>query len=86
MIPSVSRVLRLAVLLGSTGLLAACNSFGGAPEPQAQAAPSGGSSLWNIFKYAGPTVPPSMAPPEEEVDCPSVQILDGAAAAGPGPL
>ena len=79
MTASVSRAIRLAVLLGSAGLLAACNTFGGSSEAQAQDT-SGGSSLLNIFKYGGTTVPPSMNPPEEEVDCPSVQILDGAAA------
>jgi hypothetical protein len=79
MIRSVSRVLRLAALLGSAGLLAGCNTFGGSAEPQAASA-SGGSSFMNIFRYGGTTVPPSMNPPEEEVDCPSVQILDGAAA------
>jgi hypothetical protein len=72
--------LALAVLLSAA--LAGCSTFGGdsgsATEP---AAPSTGSSLANYFKF-GQATPPEPAPPmvQEELECPAVDVLDGAAA------
>jgi predicted small secreted protein len=79
MFRSVPRLSRLAAASAVAALLAGCNTFGGSSEPVAST-PSGGSSFMNMFKYAGPTVPASMSVPEEEIDCPAVQILDGTAA------
>jgi hypothetical protein len=39
-----------------------------------------GPSLKNFLLYGGATVPPPMQEPENEVSCPSVDIIDGAAA------
>ena len=67
--------------LAASGLLAAalagCTTFGGS-EPGAPPA-EGSSSLTNIFKYGGTTVPASRVT-EEEVDCPAVDVPPGTSA------
>jgi hypothetical protein len=40
----------------------------------------GGSTLGNMVLFAGPTVPPPMAPQTEDVYCPKIRIPDGGAA------
>jgi hypothetical protein len=52
--------------------LGGCSSTGSTGE--------GGSKLSNFLFYGGATVPAPMATPEYEVDCPSVDIMDGGAA------
>lgn len=70
----------LAVLLSAA--LAGCSTFGrdSGAEP-ASSAPSTGSSLANYFKFGQATPPPPADPMiQEDLECPAVDILDGAAA------
>jgi hypothetical protein len=61
-----------AIILSLVLALGGCSSTGSTGE--------GGSKLSNFLLYGGATVPPPMQNPEYEVDCPSVDIMDGGAA------
>ncbi|MBS7803308.1 hypothetical protein KIH24_01835 [Rhizobiales bacterium TNE-4] len=64
---------------GVAALTGGCMSTG---TSSSQNAAAGGtdSSFLNIFKYGGLTKPESMKEEDEDIECPSVQILDGTAA------
>lgn len=66
---------------GVSALAGGCMSSGssGSSSP-APAASGSDSSFMNIFKYGGLTKPEPMKELDEEVECPSVQILYGTAA------
>ena len=67
-------VAALAVLLGGCG--------GGLLPGSGATSPTGdtGSSLGNLVRYGTTTLPPVLQEPEEEIDCPAVQISPGGAA------
>ena len=64
---------------GVAALTGGCMSSGSGSSAPAAASASD-SSFMNIFKYGGLTKPESMKQDDEEAECPSVQILEGAAA------
>jgi hypothetical protein len=77
---TLARPLGLAFAVALSAALAGCSTFGES-TPAASTAPSTGSSLANYFKF-GQATPPEPAAPmvQEDFECPSVDILDGAAA------
>jgi hypothetical protein len=75
--------LKLAAVALATIMLGACG--GGIPGlgggEATQPGGGGGNALSNLVLYGGTTVPPSQAPRDErEYTCPSINVLDGAAA------
>jgi len=69
----------ILMVAGLAALTGGCMSTG--TSSSQNAAPGGtDTSFLNIFKYGGLTKPESMKEEDEEIECPSVQILDGTAA------
>ncbi len=77
---SVSPVLKVVPLMALAMLLAGCG--GGLLPGSGATSPTGdtGSSLGNLVRYGTTTLPPVLQEPEEEIDCPAVQIAPGGAA------
>lgn len=74
------RLHALVLAAGVSALAGGCMSSGSSsPTPAASAAASD-SSFMNIFKYGGLTKPEPMKEMDEDIECPSVQILYGTAA------
>jgi hypothetical protein len=70
------RLSSLAAAAAIAVVVSGCTTTGDAPTAQ----PAAGSSLMNVFRYGGTTVPPSRPDDEEEIDCPAVDVLNGMAA------
>lgn len=71
---------RLQALLLAAGVAAlAGGCMSSAPKTSLPAAEQD-ASFMNIFKYGGLTKPEPMKVEDEEIDCPSIQILEGTAA------
>ncbi len=77
------RRLQAFLLAASVSALAGgCMSSGssGSSSPAPAAAAASESSFMNIFKYGGTTKPEPMKEEDEDIECPSVQIMHGTAA------
>lgn len=74
-----ARLNAIFLVAGLAALTGGCMSTG---TSSSQSAAPGGSdnSFLNVFKYGGLTKPEPMKEEDEEIECPSVQILEGTAA------
>jgi hypothetical protein len=72
---------KIACAAAAALLLAGCSTFG-EKSPSAAPAASSDNSFMNLFKYGSTTPPPikEMEIVDFDFDCPSVEILEGAAA------